>query len=160
MAALSDEEFATVVSAVNTNISEKDKNLQEEFNRFWTHAFSTHTYKFNKQESDIAMLATINKQELQTIFEEFFFQPNRANRLDMHWNTQVQQTAESQAENEESKEEEVKEQPAAAQTEEATEPEITPTYESEMRYTNLAQFKRKMGLFVDNFKLNYMSSQQ
>ena len=104
MAGLSDEEFATVVSAVNTKISEKDKNLFEEFNRFWTHALGTHSYKFDKQESDIAMLATINKQELQTFFEEFFFQPNRANRLDMHWNTQVLQAV-SQAENEESKEE-------------------------------------------------------
>ena len=48
MASLSDEDFATVVSAVNTSISEKDKNLSEEFSRFWGHALSKHTYKFDK----------------------------------------------------------------------------------------------------------------
>lgn len=36
MASLSDEDFATNVSAVNTTISEKDKNLREEFTRYWT----------------------------------------------------------------------------------------------------------------------------
>lgn len=35
MAALSDEDFATNIGAVNTSISEKDKNLQEVFTRSW-----------------------------------------------------------------------------------------------------------------------------
>ena len=108
MAALTDEEFTTVVSAVNTSISEKDKNLGEEFGRFWGTALGTHTYNFDRQENDIAMLSTLTKPELQAFFEQFFFQPNRANRLDMHWNTQVVQAA-GEGNDEESKEEEVKE---------------------------------------------------
>ena len=35
MAALTDEEFATVKGAVNIVLSEKDKNLVEEFSRYW-----------------------------------------------------------------------------------------------------------------------------
>jgi len=36
MAALTDEEFATVKGAVNIVLSEKDKNLVEEFSRYWS----------------------------------------------------------------------------------------------------------------------------
>ena len=64
MAGLKDEDFSKVVSAVNTSISEKDKNLGEEFGRFWGVALGTHTYKFDKQVCDIAMLEKITKQEL------------------------------------------------------------------------------------------------
>jgi len=45
---LSDEEFRTVVGAVLTNISEKDKNLLEEFTRFWNEDFATHRYQFDR----------------------------------------------------------------------------------------------------------------
>ena len=34
------------------------------------------------------MLATLTKAELQAYFERLFFSENRANRFDMHWNSQ------------------------------------------------------------------------
>jgi len=34
------------------------------------------------------MLTTITKPELQAYFEKLFFQENRGNRLDIHWNSQ------------------------------------------------------------------------
>ena len=85
---LSDEDFTTVVGAVMTSISEKDKNLNEEFGRFWRQEMSTHKYDFDRQENQIAMLKTITKTDLQDYFEKLFFQDGRANRLDMHWNSQ------------------------------------------------------------------------
>lgn len=89
-----------------------------------------------------------------------FFQENRANRLDMHWNSQphIKQAAEGGATaepaKEEKKEEESKEDAAAA-SESPAEPEIVPTYETEKRHSSVNAFKKSMGLFVDNFKLNY-----
>jgi len=41
---LSDEKFDTIKGAVMTTLSEKDKNLHEEFNRFWSQEFATHKY--------------------------------------------------------------------------------------------------------------------
>ena len=45
---LSDEKFDTIKGSVMTTLSEKDKNLNEEFNRFWSQEFATHKYKFNR----------------------------------------------------------------------------------------------------------------
>lgn len=50
MVDLTDEEFATNVGAVKTNISEKDKNLAEVFGRYWSGEFSTHKYNFDRQD--------------------------------------------------------------------------------------------------------------
>ena len=60
---MTDEEFTTIVNAVKTTISEKDKNLGEEFQRFWYLEFATHSYQFDRQEANIAMLATLTKVE-------------------------------------------------------------------------------------------------
>ena len=46
-----------------TSISEKDKNMKEDFNRVWGYEFATHKYKFDRQESEIAMLKTLTKDE-------------------------------------------------------------------------------------------------
>ena len=70
---MTDEEFNTNVGSVKTSISEKDKNLNEEFTRFWTHEFATHSYQFDRQEANIAMLETLTKAELQAYFEKLFF---------------------------------------------------------------------------------------
>ena len=152
---MTDEEFSTMVSAVNTTISEKDKSLKEEFQRFWSSEFATHAYKFDRQKSDIAMLSTVTKAELQAYFEKLFFQSNRANRLDMHWNSQlhIKRDVEGDA-GEEVKEEEAKQ----AEESETAEEESVPTYETEKRYKTFNQFKMSMGLFVDNYKLNYVTS--
>ena len=49
MAELTDEDFASnVVGALMTIISEKDKNMREEFDRFWEDEFYTHEYQFDR----------------------------------------------------------------------------------------------------------------
>ena len=104
---------------------------------------STHKYDFDRQENQIAMLKTISKTDLQDYFEKLFFQEGRANRLDMHWNSQSQKP-----------DEEVKEaEPAADNV--ATEEEPQPTYETEFKHSSVNQFKMSMGLFRDNFMHNY-----
>ena len=84
----------------------------------------------------------------------------------MHWNSQVPHDGKKKSDEdeeakegdeEEEKEEESKDQEAspAATEAEPEEPEIEPTYETEKRYDSLNVFKQSMGLFADNFKLNY-----
>ena len=51
-----------------TAISEKDKNLNEEFGRVWNREIATHKYNFDRQENEISMIATITKAELQAFF--------------------------------------------------------------------------------------------
>lgn len=87
---LPDEEFMKITGAVNTSISEKDKNSVEDFMRQWKE-LATHHYCFDRQEREIAMLKTITKAELQSYFEALFFQEKRANRLDVHWNSSLHQ---------------------------------------------------------------------
>ena len=70
---MTDEEFAKNVNSVKTKISVKDKNLTEEFNRFWSKEFGTHSYEFERQETNIAMLDTLTKAELQAYFEQLLF---------------------------------------------------------------------------------------
>ena len=45
---ITDEEFTTVVGAVNTTIAEKDKNIVEDFTRMWSE-MASHDYKFDRQ---------------------------------------------------------------------------------------------------------------
>jgi len=79
----------------------------------------------------------------------------------MHWNSQphIKQAAEGGATaepaKEEAKEEAKENDGAAAASESPAEPEIEPTYETEMRHSSVNSFKKANGLFVDNFKLNY-----
>lgn len=127
---------------------------------------ATHKYNFEKQDNDIAMIKTITLAEFKAYVEELLFKENRAGRLDMHWNSQPHQKKdlEGDAPVEEAKEsaaatsttEESKE-PAAEEAKEAepAEPEIVPTYETEKIHQSINQFKKSMGLFVDNYKLNY-----
>ena len=77
------------------------------------------------------MLSTITKHELQAYFEKLFFQKNRANRLDIHWNSQphIKQEAEGGAAQEEVKQAEPE---ASADTE--VEAEHVPVYETEKRH--------------------------
>ena len=65
VAEMTEEEFTTVVGAVMTEISEKDKNLVEVFNRHWHYELSTHYYVFDRQERMVALLPTITKPEFQ-----------------------------------------------------------------------------------------------
>merc|ERR1711998_292212 len=120
-------------------------------------------------EKDIALLKTITKAELQAYFEGLFFKENRANRFDMHWNSQphIKQAAEgaSGAETTAETTQAAAQEGGAAQQEEAkfeespSEPDIEPTYESEKQHRSVNQFKKSLGLFVDNFKLNYATKE-
>jgi hypothetical protein len=47
---LSDGEFTTNVNAVKTKIAEKDKNQQEEFDRYWRYDITSHSYLFKSQD--------------------------------------------------------------------------------------------------------------
>ena len=156
---MTDETFATTVGAVMTNISEKDKNLPEEFGRYWNGEFSTHKYNFDRQEQEIALLSTITKAEVQAYIEKLFFQEKRANRLDIHWNSvKVPEEKKEEAKEEVKEAEPAADASAAAATTEPEVPEVVPTYETEMKHANLNQFKKSMGLFVDNYKLNYATT--
>lgn len=70
---MTDDEFKTVVGALMTTISEKDKNLKEDFVRQWNNEFATHCFQFDRQDREIAMLPTITKAEFQAFFEQLFF---------------------------------------------------------------------------------------
>ena len=48
MSDLTDDTFATTVGSVMTIISEKDKNLREDFDRIWNYEFATHKYQFDR----------------------------------------------------------------------------------------------------------------
>ena len=155
VAEMTDEQFATVVGAVMVDISEKDKNLAEANQRHWAYELSTHAYVFDRQEREIALLPTITKAEFQAYFEQLFFQENRANRFDMHWNSQphMKQAAEgTEPSAEEAKEGE------GAEAGEPSEPEFVPTYETEKRHENATAFKQAMGYHIDNFKTNYANA--
>ena len=82
-----------------------------------------------------------------------FFKPNRANRLDIHWNSKkhLDEVAGAAAGEQPAAAEEAKQ----AEGDQPAEPEIEPTYETERRHENVSAFKKAMGLHVDNFKLNY-----
>ena len=92
------------------------------------------------------MLKTITKSELQEYFEKLFFQDNRANRLDMNWNSQSQSKSTVEG----------GEEGGAAAAE--GEPEPVPSYETEKKHASADHFKKSMGLFVDNYKLAYAST--
>lgn len=40
------------------------------------------------------------------------------------------------------------------------EPDIAPSYETEMVHKSVSQFKKAMGLFPDNYKVNYVLNTQ
>ena len=115
---------------------------------------SVHAYKFDRQDVEIATLQTITKAEFQAHFEQLFFQPNRANRFDMHWNSQphIKQEAEGTGAAAEEPKEEAKEE---AKEETDTEPE--PVYDTERSHSTVNAFKKSMGLFVDKIKVDYAS---
>lgn len=74
---MSDVEFKMLTGAVMTKVAEKDKNMTEEFARFWKSEFATHKYQFDRQERDIATLNALTKADLQAYFEQIFFKEGR-----------------------------------------------------------------------------------
>jgi len=91
---ISDEDFESEKSAVNTIISEKDPNLSRASNRNFVE-IKSHLHVFDRQAKEIALLATITKAEFQATFEQMFFSEQSA-RLDLMLTSQSHK--ESQAE--------------------------------------------------------------
>ena len=107
------------------------------------------------------MLGQITKLEFQACFEKTFFKANRANRLDMHWNSQphINQTTQiPETTNVETVEETKESNEAAAAQSENQEPEVIPTYETQLEHGSLNAFKKSVGLFADNFLLNFTTT--
>ena len=69
---LTEEEFQTQIGAVLTSLQEKDKNLAEEFARYWGEIV-THKYEFDRQEQEIALIKTLTLQEFKDQFDQLFF---------------------------------------------------------------------------------------
>ena len=83
----------------------------------------------------------------------------------MHWNSQLHIDQVSQNVDQTNQSEEIKEEVKVADGADDADPlalarseEIEPTYETELRHANVSQFKKAMGLFVDNYKLNYATA--
>ena len=53
---LTEDAFDELRDSVLTIIEEKDKNLKEEFDRYWTHELVTHKYVFNRQDLECQIL--------------------------------------------------------------------------------------------------------
>lgn len=72
MKSLTDEEFETNRSAVNTRIQQQDVNLQEVAGRMFGY-ISSHNYRFNMQNEKIEALKEVTKAQVQALFERVFF---------------------------------------------------------------------------------------
>lgn len=86
VAKMTDAEFDEQRNAVLTRYSEKDLNLDEEFNRHWTNEISTHKYVFDRQEKECQLLKELTAKEFRDHFSALF-SPKTMRRIDMHWNS-------------------------------------------------------------------------
>jgi insulysin len=94
MANMTDEEFASNVSAVIFKKLEKDKNLFNEANRLWSHIHSGF-YDFMQNEQDVAELQTISKQELVDFYRHYVHPGSpHLKKLSVHIGSQVQSMSE------------------------------------------------------------------
>lgn len=73
VASMTDEQFSTVVNAVMTDVSAKNKNMDEENGSWWSELIS-HDYDFDRQTKKIETLKLITKPEFQSYFAAFFGQ--------------------------------------------------------------------------------------
>lgn len=60
---LTDDDFKQTVSAVLTNLQEKDKSIKETFDRYWSNEFATHKLEFNRQDKMCELTKSVTKQE-------------------------------------------------------------------------------------------------
>lgn len=78
---LTDEDFETNRGAVNTQIQQKDVNLQQVASRMFGY-ISTHSYRFNLQNEKIEALKEVTKAQVQALFERVFFS-DQTKRVDL-----------------------------------------------------------------------------
>ena len=83
---MTQDEFEEHRDAVLTRVSEKDKNLYDEFKRYWGREFGTHKYNFDRQAQEMEMLDELELEEFQAHFAKLF-ESATARRLDIHWNS-------------------------------------------------------------------------
>jgi insulysin len=133
--AFTDEEFKVQVESVRIRVAEKDYNLGKENGRFWSE-IATHKYMFDRQEKELDILKTLNKEEFTAHFKKLFFS-EQTKRLDVELTSEkhIENQKEFRAINEDSH------FTAARQ-------EVSDT---------LSAFKKKMGLHPDLFKAEFAS---
>ncbi|KAJ3108951.1 Insulinase (Peptidase M16) [Phlyctochytrium planicorne] len=70
IADMPDEEYGKHVKALVSRLTEKDKNLNEEANRWWAH-ISSRYYDFNQNVRDAENVKTISKSDILAFFDQF-----------------------------------------------------------------------------------------
>ena len=66
---MTDDEFETNINAIKTILSEKEKNLSEDFERVFGNELSIHAYQFDRRDKQLALIATFTKADFQQYFE-------------------------------------------------------------------------------------------
>ena len=89
--------FKIQVEAVHTQLSEKDKNLKEQFDRYWGEIVM-HRNEFDRQKKECEEVRKIKLGMFKGYFEAFFFE--EATKLDIHLNSEAHQEQEAAAEKE------------------------------------------------------------
>jgi secreted Zn-dependent insulinase-like peptidase len=64
--------------------------------RFWTNEIDSHEFIVDRQEKDITLLKQLTLEECQNHFMQLLHH-DRANRLDVHWNSKSHRKAEDEA---------------------------------------------------------------
>jgi len=85
---LTDEQFEELRDSVLTCIEEKDKNLKEEFDRFWAHEFVTHKYLFDRQKIECELLEELTQAEFTEHFKQMFGHSS-AKRIDICFHSEA-----------------------------------------------------------------------
>jgi len=68
---LSEEDFIIYINTIIATKREKDKNINQESNRWWQEIHQ-HTYRFKKENLEIEVLEKLTKGELISFFNEYF----------------------------------------------------------------------------------------
>lgn len=130
---MTEAQFDEQRNSVLTQYSEKDLNLNQEFNRHWNDEISTHKYTFDRQEIECAMLKELTLKEFQKHFANVFSHKTMR-RVDMHWNSEAHKEQEANAKH------------------------LVDNYQiskKEKKHTSIDAFKRAMGLYADTYKANF-----
>lgn len=81
IAEMTEEDFKVQKNSVRTQIAEKDKNMAQESNRFWTE-ISIHNYDFERQDTELRILDEITLDQFKALFEMIFFS-KKTKRVDL-----------------------------------------------------------------------------
>jgi insulysin len=82
---MTEDAFEEIRDSVLTIYEEKDKNLKEEFDRYWSNELITHKYQFNRQELECELLEELTQDEFIAHFKMMF--GPCARRLDIFYHS-------------------------------------------------------------------------